>query len=265
MKSVLFILPLVLSFLIFSGYKESFGLDQILITISNDRDAITYDGKWTDTYEWKRTSLDTIPYDDGRLVILRTAHQGNFLYVFVDAINDFTLDNGKDNAVVCIDGNNTKSELTDKNDFCFTATLGQNSGAVLQGGDNSSAAKNFQNIINATDFIGTSSVSDQNDRYTTTKHPSYEFRMPIELFGRSDKYGFFLSAYDASAKKFYNWPTNVARADLSSIPPPLYWGELVSPDKSLPEFNTPVVVFVSSIIIIIYLARAQHGKKFFDS
>lgn len=265
MRSAVFILPIVLSFLIFSGYKQSFGSEQILVTISSDRDSIIYDGKWTDTYEWKRTSLDTIPYDDGRIVILRTAHQGNFLYVFVDAVNDFTLDDGKDNAVVCIDGNNTENELTDKNDFCFTATLGKNNGVTSQGVD-SSNINNFHSVVNSPDFIGISSASDQNDRYTTTIHPGYEFRIPIELFGRSDKYGFFLSVYDASAMKFYNWPTNVTRNDLLSIPSPLYWGELVSPDKSLPEFSMPMIVFVSSTILLIYLSRTrvQHGKKFLD-
>lgn len=252
----LFVL-LVFCFPILTNFRESFAVDQIFITISDDRDAVIYDGKWTNTYEWKRTSLDTITYDGGRIVILRTAHQGNFLYIFVDAINDFTLDNDKDNATVCIDGDNKKTELADKNDFCFTATLGQKNSVVSQGEIESNAHDNFQTIPNQDGFIGISSVSDENDRYEPRRHPSYEFRIPINLFGRSDNYGFFLSVYDASSNSFYNWPKNITRTDIQTIPTPAEWGNLVSPDKSLPEFDLPLLILLPSLILVIYLTRSR--------
>ncbi|MEM2160530.1 MAG: hypothetical protein QXN55_06225 [Candidatus Nitrosotenuis sp.] len=250
MNSLYLVVLTATVFLVFT-YQESFGSNQIFISISSDRDAIIYDGKWTSTEEWERTSLDTIPYDDGKTVILRTAHQGNFLYVFVDAVEDFTLDYDNDNAVICIDGNNDKKTI-DKNDFCFTATLGKGNGTILQGQNNSS----LQVIQNHADFIGKSSASDQNDRYTAKPHPSYEFRIPIELFGRSDKYGFFFSMYDSSAKKFYNWPTNATRNNVD-IPSPQLWGELISPDKSLPEFDLPLLVLLPSLVLVFYFTRTK--------
>lgn len=262
MKARFLVLFIMLGFLAALNHNESFGSEQIFITISSDRDAIIYDGKWTNVMEWERTSLDTISYEDGKIIILRTAHQGDFLYIFVDAINDFTLDIEQDSTTICVDGNNTKSKFTDKNDFCFTAILDKDS-IVLQGTDDLSTS-DFKQIENPSGFIGISSISDQNDRYITRLHPGYEFKIPIELFGRSDKYGFFLSTYDASIEKSYNWPTNITIANSSSIPPPLYWGELVSPDKSLPEFNMPVIIFISSMVLMIYLIRnrIQYGNKF---
>lgn len=239
----------------FSTFEKSLASENIMITLSNDRERIIYDGKWTDVGEWKRTSLNEIDYDDDIMVILRTAHQGDFLYVFIDPIYDNTLDRDQDEATLCIDGKNEKNKLPDQNDFCFTAKLDNKEGTMSQG--NIVEQNNFQTIPNQDGFIGISSVSDENDRYEPRLHPSYEFRIPINLFGRSDNYGFFLSVYDASSNSFYNWPKNITRTDIQTIPTPAEWGDLVSPDKSLPEFDLPLLILLPSLILVIYLTRSR--------
>ena len=71
----------------------------IPITISVDMDKVEFDGRWTFPTEWKKSSYNQM-LDPGRIVI-RTAHQDNYIYVMLNAITDTTIDNTKDNAMVC--------------------------------------------------------------------------------------------------------------------------------------------------------------------
>ena len=225
--------------------------DPILITISPDMEKIIFDGKWTFLMEWKPSSLTSV-HSDNKQIILRTAHFGNFIYVFVDPINDLTLDEKMDEATICLDGKNNKSEVFDSNDFCFSVLLGNNEGSIFQGNLIDESTTSMHKIPNPDDFIAISTVSDENDRYTKNPHPSYEFRIPIELLERSDNYGFYLSVYDASSDKFYSWPENSTRNN-SNIPSPSSWGDIISPDKSLPELHIPILVFAILILTIILL------------
>jgi len=224
--------------------------EPILITISPDMEKIIFDGKWTFFTEWKESSLTKVSFDD-KQIILRTAHFENFIYVFVDSINDYTLDKGMDKATICFDGQNNKSKISDKNDYCFSSTLGYKQGIVFQGGSFSAVSGNFQKISNPDGFIAISSVSDENDRYTKIPHPSYEFKIPIDLIQRSNNYGFYLSVYDAGSDTFYNFPKETIRENLLKIPSPSLWGDIISPDKSLPELNLPIIVFTILIFTII--------------
>jgi hypothetical protein len=109
----------------------------------------------------------------------------------------------------------------------------------------------MQKISNPENFISISSTSDEIDRYSKIPHPSYEFKIPIELLERSDNYGFYLSVYDASLDRFYSWPENSTRENSSEFPSPSKWGTIISPDKSLPEMNLPILVFAILILTII--------------
>ncbi len=131
---------------------------------------------------------------------MRTAHQENFVYVFLDVIIDKRLDKGSDKAVICFDIENDKNEFADSDDYCFIATLGKEIGSTLQG-ESSLDTNNFQNIQNPEGFIGIGAVSDENDRYSIIPHASYEFRIPTDLIGRSDNYGYYVGIYDDFTKK----------------------------------------------------------------
>jgi len=245
---------LTLMILIFSlSIENTFAISEpILITKSSSMEHIIFDGKWTNYSEWKQSSHNPYIFDNGKMTIhLRTAHFENYIYVFVDPINDLTLDEKMDEATICFDGKNNKSEIHDTNDFCFSVSLGNNEGSVFQGNSIEESITSMQIISNPDDFIAISSISDENDRYTKTPHPSYEFKIPIELLERSDNYGFYLSVYDASLDKFYSWPENSTRENSSDIPSPSKWGNIVSPDKSLPELNLPILIFAILIFTII--------------
>ena len=230
----------------------------IMITISDNMDKVIFDGRWSHVTEWKRSGLDTFSYDDGTIIQLRTAHQDNFIYVFIDAISDTHLDNGVDNAMICFDKNNDKATLPNVDDYCFVVTLDQKNAFVLQGGSPLELNDHFKKIANPTDFIGISSVSDENDRYSKIPHPSYEFRIPTDLVGRSDIYGFYLGVYDAHSDRIYSWPQDVFSDSPLKVPSPSIWGELVSPDKSLPEFEWPMLAMLSAFSLAIYLIKFRY-------
>ena len=204
MKLKLFFLCFA-SLMIFVSFENASATSEpILITISPSMEDVIFDGKWTNYSEWKQSSHNLYSFSDEEITIhLRTAHFGDYIYVFVDPVNDLTLDE-LDKATICLDGKNNKSEIFDTNDFCFSILLENNEGTVFQGITIDESTTFMQKIPNPDDFIAISTVSDENDRYTETPHPSYEFKIPIELLERSDNYGFYLSVYDASLDKFYS-------------------------------------------------------------
>ena len=51
---------------------------------------IQFDGEWTFGSEWKNSSDTKFEYDQTDAIILRTAHEDKFFYVFIDYLTDFT-------------------------------------------------------------------------------------------------------------------------------------------------------------------------------
>lgn len=234
-----------------------FATEPILITVSEELETVIFDGKWSYTDEWKRSTETVLYFDDGSEIRLRTAHQGDFIYVLVDSVSDQTLDFGSDKATICIDGKNNKNKFADSDDFCFSTALGHRQGTMYQGGSPTGLDGNLRKIPNQSDFIGISNISDRNDRYSVEPHPNYEFKIPINLFGRSDNYGFYLSVYDASVNKFYTWPKESKRENIFAVPSPSSWGDIISPDKSLPEFDFPLLVLLPSLVLVFYCTRIR--------
>ncbi len=261
MKLKLFFYIFLIAFTLFPIQNVLANSEPILISKSLYMEDVIFDGKWTNL-EWKHSSHNQINYEEYNVSIhLRTAHQGDYIYIFIDPVDDLTLDEFNDEATVCFDAKNEKQETFDENDFCFSVLLGSDTGNIFQGtsiDDSKSIMKKIDNIEN---FIAISSVSDQDDRYSKTPHPSYEFKIPIKLFERSDNYGFYLSVYDASLEKFYSWPHNATREN-SQIPSPSSWGDIISPDKSLPEMNLPIMILVILIVSVIAIQSKAKLTKF---
>ena len=224
--------------------------DVILVSISDNMDEVSFDGKWSTPTEWKRSAWSELKFDNATIQ-LRVAHQENFIYVLLDAVNDITNDKS-DTALLCIDSKNNKNFFVDNDDFCFKARLGSTAGETLQGNNSESGPVMIPNPVG---FAAAGNTSDENDRYTTIPHASYEFKIPTDFVGRSDNYGFFVSVFDESNQMYYNWPTNATKT--ADIPSPQLWGDLISPDKSLPEFDLPLLVLLPSLILVFYLTRIK--------
>ena len=103
----------------------------------------------------------------------------------------------------------------------------------------------FVRILNDKNFIAVGTASDKYDRYSKNPHASYEFKIPLDVLARSDNYGFYVSIFDGNSQNYYSWPYEIKKQNLISSPS--QWGNLISPDKSLPEFN---ISFLFSFIII---------------
>ncbi len=233
--------------------------EPIPITVSNTMDKIIFDGKWTFEYEWKASSLNTYSYDDGTSIVLRSAHQGDFIYVFLDPITDHNLNTMNDHAIICFDAKNNKSTKADLDDYCFMTSLGGRSGFAYQGGHYSAKNNFLGKIQNPEGFVAVSTMSDTNDRYTPVPHPSYEFKIPTDLLGRESMYGFYFAIYDAHTKKIYTYPQNLTVENF--VPSPNHWGEIYSPDSSLPEFGIPMIILFLSIASLILFSKVKRGPS----
>ena len=254
----------------------------ILITKSNSMKEINFDGKWTFYSEWKQTSWNPIKSDENTVFHLRSAHQGNFIYVLIDVISDTTANIGSDKATVCIDSKNNKSEFFDDNDYCFIVQLQERNflDGLLNKQDNfviqgDSQSKSFKELEKVKEFVGVGVMSDKEDKYSTISHTSYEFKIPIELIGRSDNYGFYVNVFDADSNVSYSWPEDI-KLESFEIQSPLLWGNLISPDKSLLEnsesesidfvilFVMVSVIFVISAVIFIIFIKKRTANKIKD-
>jgi len=222
----------------------------IPITISNAMEKVIFDGKWTFPLEWKKSSYDSIR-NNSTIHVLRSAHQDEFIYLMLDAIKDTSIDNGKDYAVVCFDTKNDQSAKPDDNDYCFKVILGSDKVETFQGSDESGAFKVVKNHI---DLIGIGGTSDENDRYTKVPHGTYEFRIPIKLLQRTNLYGFYVEVFDFSNSITVTWPGNTnLNSNISNQESPDTWGIIYSPDKSLPEYDVPILVLVIGILSSIFV------------
>ena len=172
----------------------AFADEPIKVTISHTFDDVVFDGEWSFPHEWKASSLDQFRFHGSDLV-LRTAHQDNYMYVMIDVLGDITYDHMADRAVVCFDGKET-SKLTDESDWCYVATRGSKNGHTLNGGSPIYRTGHFQLEKNHPDFIAIGGTSGENDRYLKTPHAAYEFKIPIEQIGFEDEFGFFMQVFD---------------------------------------------------------------------
>ena len=235
-----------------------FAEEPIPTTYSEVVDEIIFDGKWTFTREWKESSLNSWILNDGSNLVLRTAHDGNYIYVFVDYLSDVFKDKGTDRATVCF-GDTIHNKIANENDYCFLVTLGNKSPIVLQGGSPAAISGNFKKISNI-EFVGVGAMSDNADRYTPVPHASYEFKIPLELIGRNNEYSFYLSVYDFHRNVANTWPRDITLENNFIIPSPIYWGTFYSPDSSLPEFHFPYFVVFMPFLLIVIL-RMQRWRK----
>lgn len=258
MKNKTLILLIIFPVFVLFIPTNSFAVDPIMITISDSMNNVIFDGKWTDRVEWKNSSVNNLSYD-GMEIQLRTAHQDEFIFILVDVVGDHNLDKGSDKAIVCFDTENNKTQKPGIDDYCFMSILGKKHPFTFQG--NSSFAINgyFKKIDNNEKLIGISSISDENDRYSKEPHVTYEFKIPTNVIGRSHTYGFYLSVYDGYSSKHFSWPENSISNNLLYVSSPNQWGEIISPDRSLPEFELSFILIVPALFGIIYL---QHSKVF---
>ena len=137
--------------------NTAFADEPIKITISDTLDDVIFDGEWSFGHEWKASTLDEFRFNDDDLV-LRTAHQDDYMYVLINVLGDVTNDHMADRAIVCLDGKET-SEMANESDWCYVATRGSKNGHTLNGGSPSHQTSHFNIQKNHPDFIAIGGTS----------------------------------------------------------------------------------------------------------
>jgi len=239
-------------FFLQSYFLNSYADEPILISISSGLENIIFDGKWSNNIEWKHSSDNYLEYEDGTKIHLRTAHQGNFIYVHINVVTDMIINKGVDSAIVCFDTKNDKTVMPSSDDYCFSTAIDRKNSFTYQGSSIHAINGHFKKIPNHKDFIAVGSASDKYDRYNKTPHASYEFKIPLELLGRSNNYGFYISVFDGNSQNHYSYPIDIKNQSLTSISSPSTWGDLVSPDNSLPEFNFSILLYFLIPLMVLF-------------
>ena len=217
------------------------------ITYSDEIEKVEFDGRWSFEREWKASTRTELKTDDGTIFI-KTAHKDEFIYVLLDVLPDKTFSKGMDKAIVCFE--NRESDDTKEKNYCFTSALNVSTGKTFESNGISKVNSNYKLIKNAQGFESIGGISDENDRYSKTPHVTYEYKIPIDLFGRSSMYGFYVYILDYDLGKTYTYPQNVLEEN-EKIPPTEKWATMISPDKTLPEFHLGIVLLIGIIPIII--------------
>jgi len=151
--------------------------------------------------------------------------------------------------------------LRKSNDFCFMIKLGSDKVVTFQG----KQSEGFQVVPNHDSLIGIGGISDENDRYSKLPHGVYEFRIPIELLERSDQYGFYAHVFDFTESATYTWPSEIDMESNSDIPSPDSWGIIYSPDKSLPEYDLPILILILGTFSMILLTSKSKSLNLFST
>jgi len=247
MRKIVVIICVLLVFII----PNNIFAEEIFTTKSPDMKNVVFDGLWSFMFEWKRTSEDKVLYDDGKLMAIKTAHDYDNLYILVDVVSDRTPSSFSDRAMVCIDSISDKTKHANSDDYCFLTSMKSKNPITLNGGSPFIQNANFKKIDNHSEFKAMGGISNGTDRYSKIPHATYEFKIPIEIFERSHEYGFFIQAFDSNENRFYNWPKDSISEKYPFIPSPNQWGSIISPDKSIPEFNFPLIVLMFILVPIV--------------
>ena len=209
--------------------NSAFADDPIKITISHTMNDVIFDGEWSFKQEWKTSALDEFRFN-GNDLVLRTAHQDDYMYVMIDVLGDVTYHHMADRAIVCFDGKET-SNMADESDWCYMASRGSKSGKTLNGGSPIHRTSHFNIQNNHPDFIAIGGTSGENDRYMRIPHAAYEFKIPIEQIGFEDEYGFFMQVFDGGNVMTY--PSEHSGKYPQKIPSPKQWGLMISPANEI--------------------------------
>ena len=176
-------------------------------------------------------------------------------------INDNSI-NSKDKSVLCFESQiNNSTTISNQNIYCFEKTFDENVVALIK--DSKMVDEQFKKIETPKNILAVSGISDQFDRYSKDPHISHEFQIPIDVIGRSDVYSFYAATYDEETNQIMTWPTNSIDSE-SFISNTESWGKMISPDKSIPEFSSPLIVFVvlAGIVLIVQFKTKLNNSLF---
>lgn len=211
--------------------------EELFITYTDTDSEIIYDGKWSFKTEWKKSAYTTVEQNFEKLFVLRYAHNYEEILVFIDVIADKSINILKDKSVLCF-----KSQTNEKNpSYCFEKIYDGELTTLVKNPD--TLENQYKKIKNHPNTLAISGISDKYNRYVNDLHISYEFKIPIDLIGRSDVYDFYVAIFDDETNQIISWPLTSEKSEFFILKND-DWGQLISPDKSIPEFPFPIIILI---------------------
>ncbi len=221
--------------------------EELLITLTDSE--IILDGKWTNSHEWKKSSETIIEQDNMPQFVLRYAHNYESIFLLIDVVSDTTKGNLTDKSLVCFQNGRTENNFSNPI-YCFNITFDGKLETTTTSSEKSDLK--FKKIENFENSLAFSGISDQYDRYSKIPHITYEYQIPIDFIGRSDIYNFYASVYDSDTNQTISWPKTSVEPNFL-ISNSETWGQMISPDKTIPEFTSPffiLLVLVGTLLVI---------------
>jgi len=167
------------------------------------------DGKWTMPSEWNKTNAISVEGNGSEMYIL-AQHDSNFAYVMADIVSDHTTPSSypfmRYELVILFDRNGYSGETLGTNEIAAGSSLtfvngsqvSSNFGSQVWTYDNQSKPVD---VVPSLGYDGTMGFSSINDPFDSSHdHRIYEFRIPLSLLQKSDRYGFSLQAHACSSQ-----------------------------------------------------------------
>lgn len=235
--------------------------EEIFITYTDADSEIVIDGLWSHSHEWKKSSETKIQEDALNQLVIRSAHNYEKIFVLVDVVIDESKNILQDKSIICFESKTQQNNLSNPT-YCFEILFDGIVTTLMKNPE--SPNSQFTKIENHDDTKAISGISNQYDRYSKTPHVSYEFQIPIDVIGRSDVYAFYAEVYDAETNLQMLWPSNLENTT-ASLTNSESWGEMISPDKSIPEFSSPLIIFVVLVsTMIIMQFKTKFSRNLFS-
>ena len=225
------------------------------------QNSVVLDGRWTTPEEWQDSEQIVLTAHIGRdtpyewtgngTAYSRTKHDNNFLYVLIDFVSA-TKAEKDDGALVMLDGDHDAGTVLDNDDMGFQIVWASTATTKLDAyrGDSGS----WVSIPVPGSTQAASSLDASNDPNSDTRHPTYEFKIPMSLFKSAEKIGFSAGVFQLTAKVLMLWPQ-----DRSKVGPDT-WGELAFSAVAVPEFSglaSPIVMFISACLSLLILRKTR--------
>lgn len=252
------------------------------------------DGKWTNPNEWiKGSETEIVHQEKGFKAYLRTLHDGKKIYILLDYVDDQSDTRGitgsfSDQAMVCFDTRNDGGDSFKPDDYCFMfhsidwLLVSKGAGKTL------TKLEEGRKITTVVGFEAVAGFSQINNPYQSGRpHRIYEIAIPIDYLNPSNNYGFRVMIMDGDSRTLLTWPQNDALWRYWSINDPkncgvtivdqsipgqgFYfvcpgypnsWGNLVSPDNSIPEFPAGLLVLAIFLVAVIIFSKKTSKLNF---
>jgi hypothetical protein len=217
------------------------------------------DGVWTSKTEWSDAGETIINYTDGTRLAIRGMHDNDFVYVMLEMPDDNEVDG---HAAICFDTQGDGGTYLAEDDYCYVM------GTTFREYHGNGRTTLMQQVPLDAYVVAQRGLSDsRSPMYSSKSHMTYEFRLPLDYLGSTDRtqFGFYVT-YDTKGQSdnytyYYSWP-DYKSVDYLRTASPRSWGiAALSSDATTPEFPAPILggalAGIVGTAVVVLMARTK--------